>query len=137
MVLDVGKSKINFTIDTGASVNIVDEETFNSLKEKQNLRKSSVRLLAYGSKTPISIIGEFKTRILYNHMYSSVVFQVVNGSPGNILGNETLCKMGIVRFVNSIERSVEEANENLVIKLKGLYPTVFSGKVGKLKNFQV
>ena len=134
--LNVNNSKISFAIDTGASVNIMDEATFNTMRDKPVLRKSSVRLLAYGSTVPIEIIGEFKSRILFNHLYTAVVFQVVAGAPGSVLGNESLCKLGIVKYVNSIEKTINSEN-SFIDGLKKQYPSLFTGKVGKLKDFKV
>ena len=120
---------VKFTVDTASSVNIIDEHTWSQLKLKPNLKKSIVRLYAYGSKDPISILGEFKTRANINGMYHNFVVQVVGGMKGNILGNDTVVKMGIKKFINQLE-----TKDDLVDKLKKQYPSVFSGKIGKLKD---
>ena len=60
--LEKGKTRVEFMIDTGASCNVVDEETWLSLNIRPVLQKSLVRLFAYGSTTPLPILGEFKAR---------------------------------------------------------------------------
>ena len=93
-----------------------------------------MKLYAYGSRTPLPIMGEFKYRVLYNRTYYSLIFQVIQGYGGNILSNRSLLKMGIVQILNTVEK---KNNEELIQKLMTQYPKLFSGKIGKLKNVKV
>jgi hypothetical protein len=53
--LEIAKSKIKFAVDTGATINIMDRITFNSLYLHQKLMKSSTKAFTYGSHTPLNI----------------------------------------------------------------------------------
>ena len=60
--LKIGKSTIPFQIDSGLSVNIIDETTFQRIKNNPNivLRKSRKRLFGFGSQTPLPLVGQFE-----------------------------------------------------------------------------
>src|SRR5208282_2445659 len=53
---------MNLILDTGASVNILDESAFKSLKNKPKLNRQNAKIYAYGCH-PISILGKFDTAI--------------------------------------------------------------------------
>jgi hypothetical protein len=107
----------------------MDEDTWSQLKSKPVLNRSNVKLFAYGSNEPLEVLGEFKARVLVNGVCNSFVRQVSKGKNGNLLGCETITKMGIVKFVNQVVR-----DDPYIEKLKKQYPYVFSGKIGKLKD---
>lgn len=134
---EIAKTRVKFIVDTGASINLMDEETYNQLKERPILQKSKTRITSYTSNT-IPILGRFHTRLLFNKVYSNVLIHVVQGNTGNLLGYETLTKMGIIKMVdqikvNALHNQQESFKENLAAK----YPRLFSGKVGKLNDFKV
>lgn len=54
---------VNFTIDTGSEVNIIDEETFKRMKSKPRMHNSDLRLYGYGNNQCIKVLGAFRTRI--------------------------------------------------------------------------
>jgi phage-related protein len=59
---------------------------------------------------------------------------VVPGSSGNLLSFKTIVDFHIINFVNSIEANEDE---KFVGNLIAKYPSVFSDKIGKLKNHLV
>jgi hypothetical protein len=131
--LEICKTRVGFTIDTGASCNVLDEETWLNLKIRPGLNKSLVRLFAYGSTTPLPILGEFKARTIIKGEFQTFMVLVVKGARGNVLGHESLVKMGIV----SITLNQLDQRDPLVAELAKKYPNVFSGRIGKLKGRQV
>ncbi len=102
---------------------------WSKLKHKPKMNKSNMNLYAYGSSKPIQIVGEFNTRVNFKRDCYVITIQVTEGNNGNILGHETLIKMGIVTIVNQIEEK-----DFFIEDLKQRYPSVFSGKIGKLKD---
>ena len=119
--LEMCKSLVEFTIDTGASCNVLDEVTWSKLVIKPVLCKTNIKLFAYGSNTPLVTLGEFKARALINGIYQSFMVLVVEGSRGCVLGHESLLKMGIVKIINQLE-----FKDPLVDQLALQYPNVFS-----------
>ena len=58
--------RVSMLIDSGSSVNILDEKQWLMMKNRPTLKPSKTLLFAYGSKKPISIIGEFESSIESN-----------------------------------------------------------------------
>ena len=85
--LEICKSRVGFMIDTGASCNVLDEETWLNLKIRPGLNKSLIRLFAYGSTTPLPILGEFKARTRIKGEFQTFMVLVVKGARGNVLGH--------------------------------------------------
>ncbi len=61
-----------------------------------------------------------------NVEFQTFMVLVVKGTRGNVLGHESLVKMGIVSITL-----------NQLDELAKKYPNVFSGRIGKLKGRQV
>ena len=59
-VIEVNDCKIPFVIDTGASVNILTEAAFQSLKTKPTLHPSQIPIFAYDSNSALQVIGSFE-----------------------------------------------------------------------------
>ena len=131
--LHINNYKIQFTVDTASSSNIIDQSTFDQITPQPILNKSNVKLYAYGFRTLLPIVGEFNYRILYKKVYYSLIFQVISGYGGNILSKQSLLKTGIVKIITAIDTN----DEALVQRLKTQYPALFSGKIGKLKGVKV
>lgn len=50
-------------IDSGAVVNIISENTYNNLSLQPCLLHTDLRILAYGSKDALPILGKFTGRV--------------------------------------------------------------------------
>ena len=80
--------------DSGASCNVVSQETWNSLKAHKirctSQKGSTVNLYAYGTDKPLPIVGTFSTDVRVNeHELSNVQFFVIEGKGHALLGLET------------------------------------------------
>lgn len=71
------EGELRFNPDTGADVTLMDSSTFSKLKPKPTLTQSRIKLLAYGSATPLNILGsyianlQFKGKIVREQVYVS------------------------------------------------------------------
>ena len=73
--------KFKMTIDTGATINVIDKKTFQKLK-KVTLRNTNTEAYAYSNKTPVDFWGKFETAIETKPRCTTVgVFYVVNKRP--------------------------------------------------------
>ena len=67
-------------------------------------------------------------------------FLVTKGNGGSMLGYQTVIKLGIIQMNHKITLSKPppiNATDTFFDTLKSEYPKVFSGKIGKLKNFKL
>ncbi len=133
--LEIEHIPVQMLIDSGASVNVLDLETYHRLKERKGvqLMPSTLRVYAYGSKTPLNILGTVSGRVKCNSAEIVAKFVVVhNQHAGCLLGRQTATQLGLLRVgpqVSSINCAVSPHS------LRQRYPSVFDG-VGKLTNYQ-
>ena len=60
------EGEIRFNPDTGADVTVLDSDSHSKLRPKPQLTKSGVKLLAYGSKKPLNILGSYVATLQFN-----------------------------------------------------------------------
>ncbi|XP_065665580.1 uncharacterized protein LOC136087004 [Hydra vulgaris] len=142
----VEKVIIKMIIDLGSSVNLIDKNTFERIKNHNPnllLKKSSTVIFPYAS-TPLKLIGCFKAEIkTKNKITTNKIYVVNKNNAGNIMGIETAKELNILKIdengnfvlnknngVNSVAKSNETKQHFNVY-----YEDIFKGH-GKLKNFQ-
>lgn len=114
--IDVNKSRATFKIDTGADVNIINEETWKALG-RPNLQSNQIILTSAGGN--LNIKGQFDAQIGGN---LKTRFFVVNNRVDNLLSRDTSAALGLVKRVDGIKLSVVKC-EPVKIKLKeGIKP---------------
>eukprot|EP00794_Sanderia_malayensis_P003860 gene3860-4396_t len=100
--------KVLFLVDTGASVNIMDENSFNEINRKTGtpikLKQSKVRVYAYGSKTPLEMMGEFEETIETNQRITLAKFHVAKKVQGNLLSSTTAENLNLIKInINHVQ----------------------------------
>ena len=50
-------------VDTGSSINVIDEKAYNAIKPKPTLNKTDTKVYAYGSTEAVKIMGQFQAMI--------------------------------------------------------------------------
>ena len=83
------KQKIRFLADSGASVNLISKQTFDKMEPKPIIENSSTKIYAYGSPSPINVIGQFKTRLQAGNQTCVSTIQIVEGTEGPVLSWNT------------------------------------------------
>ena len=127
--------KITIIADSGASVNIIDEEDFKRLSN-QSLTISKAEVFPYGSSSALPLIGKFESIVEYNSNSTVTTFFVVKGSNGSLLGWETSTKLKLIEVVREIKSSHPDKSTDFIKHLTGEFADLFQG-LGKLKNFKV
>ena len=98
-------TNISFLIDTGASVNIIDYQSYQIFCPRPKLQPHSPMIYAYGSQSSLPDIRNFSTRIMHNNANTTSTFYVVKTDSklthGNLLSGETAQKLGILQFALS------------------------------------
>ncbi|CAB4008082.1 Transposon Ty3-I Gag-Pol poly [Paramuricea clavata] len=134
-MLEIEHIPVQMLIDSGASVNVLDLETYHRLKARKGvqLMPSTLRVYAYGSTTPLNILGTVSGRVKCNSAEIVAKFVVVHDQhAGCLLGRQTATQLGLLRVgpqVSSINCTVSPHS------LRQRYPSVFDG-VEKLTNYQ-
>lgn len=138
----VGNVCIPVMVDSGASVNIVDKETWNDLKKRHikcisNERNTTDRkLYPYGSREPLKVMGTFTTKVSLGGNQGKCIdaeFVVIDGKGISLLGKESSQKLGILQiglppvFVGSVCEKPEK---------KDCYKVLHQG-LGKLKGQKI
>ena len=131
----VGGCKLSMIIDSGASTNIIDKQTLEWLKKnkvKYESARSSRKLYAYASQTPLDMIGTFSCEVSAGSNIDSAKFCVINGEGDPLLVKNTATSQGVLKIGLGIAAvSADPKTTGGVLQQK--YPNVFSG-VGKLKD---
>ena len=128
---------VKFLRDSGASINIIDNGTYESLSKSTNIQlyPTKTKIFCYNSDTPLKLRGVFYTNASYgsNHQLARI-FVADNKNAGCILGRETAIDLGVLNLkevVNSVTNNDSEIN-NIITE----YKDVFQG-LGKMKNIKI
>ena len=123
-------------IDSGSSANVIDRILWEELK-KQHIKcvskRSAKKLYAYGSTSPLEVIGTFTADLSLANKCVSAEFTVIQGRGEPLLGRESAMKLGVLTL------RVPEIPVNNVAdrsKLIAKHQAVFEG-IGKLKDCQL
>ena len=106
----VGGVDLPLIVDSGASINIIDNPTWNDLKSKGIKcisTKANECLYAYGQTKPLTVCGKFQTVVSKGEKNIKAEFLVFEGKGKPLLGYKTCQELGILSFsVNNV--SVEQ-----------------------------
>ena len=131
----------NAMVDTGASINVMDKETFAKLPAI-TLEKTTTRAFAYDNQKPVTFIGKFDALVETRKRYAIATFYVVNNNTsGNLISADTAQELGLVTLhLNKISTPTQSStlvtNDDNLNKRIAKHSSVFQG-LGKLKDSAV
>lgn len=134
----IGGCQLDVMVDSGATTNIVDQQTWEWLKRQKiecQSTKSNRKLYTYASDKPLEVIGTFDTKIVAGSNSTEAEFCVIREKGESLLGRETAMKLGVLKIGIDIA-TVDAKSGNIGESLQRKYPEVFKG-VGKLKDREV
>ena len=138
VTVTIDNSPVKILVDTGSSINLLDDETFRSLVKCLTLTKEHNPVIPYAGR-PMNIRGKFSTEISGNNATVSSTVYVTSEGKGNLLSYETAVLLGYVPEiceVNEVGESIPEKTTDRYSKLCEEYSDIFEG-IGKLKGVQV
>ena len=145
---NTGSKEIDMLIDSGSTLNVLDEKTYKTFNPISILKKSNTKIFTYhSSNTSLEVLDTFKA---YTTAFDKALiykFYVVKGHGGDLLGKESaeqfnLLRVGPPEKVNntlsyskqSKEDIKEHINHSALQTVLDKHKDVFQG-MGKLKNF--
>ena len=124
--------RIKFMIDTGSSINIINNQTYEAL-QKPKLSQSKTKIIPYGGEKSLEALGHFET-VLETKKLSVAKLVVVNSNADNLLSYQTASELGLVHILAAV--STQPGNTIMESdRLCAELPQLFEG-TGKLKNYQ-
>ena len=144
-------------MDTGATVNIIDSKTYESLQHQIKLEPAKIKIFAYGSSTPLQVKGCFSAMIESKLHYTISQFYVIDGSGGNLIIGKTAHELNLIQLVNTGKEtqtshsqsgttdhkettekptSLPDSTDGNIQRLLSKYQNFFKGE-GKLKGQRV
>lgn len=143
---------INFLIDTGATVDIIDACTYDKIQKDVTLKKTAMKIFAYGAEAPLPLKGRFQATVESKKRYTvSQLFVVEDSKSGNLMSAKTAQDLAIITLVNTISANISDSTDNPasppetvvpsvsdkpVQEIINRYKAVFQGQ-GKLNNQQI
>ena len=119
-----------FFIDTGASVNIINEKTFKKLG--CSLEQSNTNIYAYGSDNPLKVLGKVATQCAYGDVRVNAEFFVVSTvdgqKGGNLLSASTANKLKLIQFAFACTPTTPDVCDE--------FPELYEG-MGKMTDVKV
>lgn len=145
----VGGVPLYMLVDSGASVNVVDKDTWSSLKNNNiicvsNSAKPTKSLFAYGCTDPLKTLGTFTSKVSVGKQSCEADFVVIQSKGVPLLGLETATQLQVLKIkrdINSVDvsKSVDIGNSlipEMKVKLETEFSDVLKG-VGKLQDHQI
>ena len=115
----IGGCKLSMIIDSGASTNIIDKQTWEWLKRNKVKCKSThsdKKLFAYASQTPLDVLGTFSCEVSAGRNTANAEFCVINGKGDPLLGRDTATSLGVLKIgidVAAVNTSLQTIGEVL------------------------
>ena len=135
---------MTFTVDTGSTINIIDENTLKTLGDI-NLKKTNIKAYPFNSTESVKMKGKFQTLV---ESRKRITVATTEQDGGCLLGNNTAQELGLISLhLNKIGTSTNFRKQNnttnthpvkdkTIQNLLTKHKQVFEG-TGKLQNRQV
>ena len=144
----INNNKVNALIDSGSTLNIINETKFNLLQPTPDLKPSKVTIYPYQASKPLTLKGEFSAAVRANNTQVITTFHVVKGHGDTILGRKTSENLNILRVgpllhpLNQVQHATETTkfgNSDIPSSTKEIldkHSALFKG-TGLLKDYQL
>ena len=142
MISDV---PLQVLIDTGASFNVIDGKTYQTIiKSRQNKRISlsntATKIYSYGGSKPLPVLGTFTTHVESKQKRTPATIYVIRGEHGCLLSYQTTTELDLISIgtssIASVNASPPTASTNNSNDILKRCPDLFTG-IGNMKDFQV
>ncbi len=122
-----GKSKVNFELDTGASVSVISEETWKNDLNEIKLQESDIKLTTYTGEL-LKVIGKVEVEVSYDKQSAQVPLHVLKGNGPSLMGRNWLHSIrlnwGSINKVNSKLDELLDTHKEVFQEELGLFKGV-------------
>ena len=122
---------VRMLVDTGSSINVLDESTYNKFQVKPKLSKTDTKVFTYGSNTNFPLLGKFIGTLETRHKFTTATIYVTKGASGCLLCYDSAVELQVIPEI-SVFTSDSSKTEQLCQK----YSSIFEG-IGKLKDVEI
>ena len=143
--VNINNTPREVVIDTGASVDIIDQATFSRIQKHLRkihrppiaLREAKTKVYGYGAEKPLDIAGKFETEIESSARIIPTTVYVMKGTFDSLLSYETAVELELVKLnINATNDKPQAETETKLQQLLKQHDDRFHG-IGKLKESQV
>ena len=122
----VGRTEVNFKLDTGAEVTAISERVYETLADPMPLEQT----LFGPGRTPLHVIGQFSSMFTYNGRTSQHTVFVIKGLRNNLLGFPAITALNMAVRVDTIQTTESKSYHNTIVNS---YPSLFHslGQLGE------
>lgn len=96
-VIKINNKNVNFKLDTGAVVNLINLDLFNQIKNKETIVQTNIKLKSYTNDS-INLVG--KTNLRCNN--KNLEFFVVKDKLHSLLGLDACIKLNLIKKINAV-----------------------------------
>ena len=105
----VGGAKFKTTIDSGATINVIDHGTFSKMQNIA-LTRTKTKAFAYDTTSPVEFVGKFDAVIETKKRISVATFYVTKAENcGNLLSLTTAQELGLISLIHIDKLTSEDA----------------------------
>ena len=117
--LKIHKTNVNFLIDSGATINILDPRDFQAISQhyKILLTPTRTKVKAFGSNRPIELSGKFDAVVESKKRMTVATFYVTKQENGSLLSCNTSQELGLIHFPCT-QSDCSSKNRSEAVKLK-------------------
>ena len=106
----IGTERMKVLIDSGASVNILSSQDFDTINQSKHitLRPTKLKIHAFGSKSPVELCGKFDSVVETKSKMTVATFYVTKLNSGSLLSCDTSTELRILHLkLNTIKKSAQ------------------------------
>jgi hypothetical protein len=140
----INKHQVKFTVDTGSTINVIDQATFKQLGPI-TLRKTRIKAYPFNGTVPVKMKGKFQTTVESRKKITVATIYVTEADGGCLLSANTAEDLGLITLhLNHIKvtkpnsQAAQQGNipDKGVQRIVNKHSSVFQGQ-GKLRNKQI
>ena len=124
ITLQLGKTEVQFRIDTGADETVIPDHVYNELPDANPLKEADKELFGVGSKNVLPVVGMFTADLQWKNKISTENIYVVEGMHKALLGKPAIDELHLISRAESVKGSIDYRAE---------YPDLFHG-LGKMEG---